>query len=263
MSVGTAFSDGLLESPSADRFVFGPDERFAVRARGTRRNTREFPFNTLCFLRDSEGWCSGTLIAPQVVLTAGHCMIGLPLTVVPGADMQAAQVRDQMPFGSQVVPVANFRRHPTDDFGILLLPRAFPHSRFMRLQTRSAANSRTLLTLAGYPIDQPEGTLWAHSERILRVTPTRLEYRIDTAGNQSGSPVWLLGNAGIRLILAVHLGFVRDIDGTPIHNHGLRITCEVVDAIFAWCRAAGVTLPTRDAYQTHCTGGRRLADSSP
>lgn len=253
-------------APTSEResFVFPPDDRFAVRATGTTRTTRQFPFNTICFLDLPPNIGSGTLIAPQVVLTVKHVLLGRSITVTPGADLGAATAALQRPFGSQVVAPARMRAHPTLDLGLLFLPRAVRQNRFMLLQPRTAANTRTTLTIAGYPDDKPIGTMWAHSDRILEVNPTELFYRIDTHAGQSGAPVWLLGNDDYRILLGVHRGFRPEASGPPIRNRAVRITCEVIDWIRARCRDLGVTGPSVDRfYNSACTNGRTIADSAP
>lgn len=259
------------------------DDRFRIPARSKRPSTLMFPFNTICLLErhhldgKTVSRVTGTLIAPRVVLTAKHCLTRLDvrtaaegprfshIVVSPGADLSAP--RDQRPADppSIAAPAAFFRVHPTLDFGVIILPKAFRRPvQFMRLQARGDKNTATLLTIAGYPCDKPTGTMWGHSERIALtgVSPTELRYTIDTCPGHSGSPIWLLGNNAIRLLLGVHTsgpaGCSNDPktgncrpDGSPVTpvtglNSGVRVTRGVITQIQSWCREFGVTGPKVD-----------------
>jgi glutamyl endopeptidase len=158
--------------------------------------------------------------------------------------------------------------HPTIDVGLVVLPKPFRKpDRFMWLQPRSIQRTATLLTLAGYPCDKPFGTMWGHSDRIpvSGVSATHLFYPLDTCPGHSGSPIWLLGNNGIRLLLGVHTGGVNPCDndprpgvqcrptGAPVtpvpggENCGVRLNCDVITRILAWSRELGAArLPTVD-----------------
>jgi glutamyl endopeptidase len=274
-----------------DYSVIGPtDDRFPISSVARFPSTRFFPYTTICLLervisptaRRPRG--SGTLIAPRVVLTARHVLSGVQrLRVTPGADFCAASRRTVATPAFQEAASAQFRLHPTLDFGIIILPAAFrlPNHRggprpspypFMMLQPRGDANTATLLTIAGYPCDKPLGTMWGHSNRIplTGVSATHLRYTIDTCPGHSGSPIWLLGNNGIRLLLGVHTSGPAGCDNDPRpgrqcrrprcgqnfpvspvagRNTGVRVTCEVIRAIQAWCRQAGVAGPIVDNRQ--------------
>ena len=253
---GVAAED--FESHDSERIIPAGDQRVQVLARATNPSTTLFPFNTICHIsRDIGGRGSGTLIAPRVVLTAGHVLQGAgAVTVTPGFNATAATAAERRPAspGNQTAASSTFRQHPTLDLGLVLLPAAFTRpSRFMMLQPRGDLNTATLLTIAGYPRVQGPGgqvsvagTMWRHSDRLklTGVTATHLNYPIDTEPGQSGSPLWLLGNDQIRLLLGVH------IQGGATANTGVRITCAVIDWIEAQCRAASITpLPIVDGVQ--------------
>jgi V8-like Glu-specific endopeptidase len=233
----------------------GTDDRVQVLARATNPSTTLFPFNTICHIDVGNGHGSGTLIAPRVVLTAGHVPQGAAsATVTPGANFPAATAAQQRPASPGFQVSSAFHFHPTLDLALIIMPVAFTRpTQFMMLQPRGDLNTATLLTIAGYPgaIPPPAtapipGSMWRHSDRLrlTNVSPTHLTYPIDTTAGQSGSPLWLLGNNGIRLLLGVH------IQGGSTANTGVRITCAVIDWIEATCRANAITtLPVVDGVQ--------------
>jgi hypothetical protein len=224
---------------------------------------------------------TGTLIAPRVVLTARHVLRPVRrMRITPAADLCAQSRRTVATPPFLEASAAHFRTHPTLDFGIIILPRAFqlPSHRsgtrpspypFLLLQPRSDIRTATLPTIAGYPCDKPLGTLWGHSNRIpiTGVSSTHLRYTIDTCPGHSGSPIWLLGNDGIRLLLGVHTNGPARCDNDPRvgvqcrrprcgqnfavspvagQNSGVRVTCDVIRTIQNWCRQAGVAGPIVD-----------------
>lgn len=297
---GDAFGDDLadgLEDQYADYSVIGStDDRFQIRAQARRPSTLLFPFNTICLIERAtptgfrhQG--TGTLITPQVLITAKHVLQNVTppcspaamtgpniprLRITPGADLLAANPARGRPAspGSMIVAASRFRVDRNLDYGVIVLPRPFrlpaPRGRrpqFMMLQPRGNVNTATLLTIAGYPCDKPFGTMWGHSDRIpiTSVSATHLRYSIDTCPGHSGSPIWLLGNDGIRLLLGVHTTGAGGPNsrcpnapagrclptGTPVaratgQNCGVRVTCHVIGFIQGVCRAFRVTGPRVD-----------------
>jgi glutamyl endopeptidase len=276
-----------------DYSVIGPvDNRFQIRAQARRPSTLQFPFNTICLIEEltpsgPQHRGTGTLIAPQVVLTAKHVLQNISppcaparvtgpavarVRVTPGADFSAGVVAQRRPSApaSITAPASRFRVDPNLDYGVIILPRPFTSpNRFMWLQARGSTNTATLLTVAGYPCDKPLGTMWGHSDqvRLANVTPTHLRYSMDTCPGHSGSPIWLLGNDGIRLLLGVHTtgaggpasrcptltGARCAATGAPVQtatglNCGVRVTCHVIRFIETACRAFRVRGPTVDRF---------------
>jgi V8-like Glu-specific endopeptidase len=247
---------GLVEEE--DSAVIGP-----VDNRVQEVDTQRFPWNTICHLcRTFPGvpcsGCSGTLIAPNIVLTAGHCLwsqksSGPPrsIHVAPGRID-----RDTAPYGT--IKAAHYwvPRGFIDgpdrsiwDFGVIHLGQPFQQiNRFIPMSALDdpslhyvAAHRR--LSVAGYPSDRPIGTMWRHSERLKRVTARRLFYSVSTCPGHSGSAVTTDRGHGLEII-AVHTTGVLDTEGksygcvrgsvlapTGLLNSGVRLTPAVINAI--------------------------------
>jgi V8-like Glu-specific endopeptidase len=247
-----------------DHAVVGPRD-----SRVQEVETRRFPWSTICHLcRDfGEGTCagcSGTLIAPNLVMTAAHCLFSLARRRAPARiEVMPGRVdRETRPFGSissrQFFVPRAFIDGPDRliwDFGVIVLPRPFRHARaFMPLSAASDPELARIavqhrLTVAGYPSDRPIGTLWRHSERLMKVTPRRLFYSVDTCPGHSGSAVWVDRGRGPEIV-AVHTMGILDAEGRSygctrgsvlappgMLNSGVRLTREVIDAVLRPSRA--------------------------
>ncbi|MDK9708202.1 MAG: serine protease [Desulforhopalus sp.] len=254
-----------------DYAVIGPHDSRTHEIRTTR-----FPFNTICHVERDFGdgiWrgCSGTLIGPQKVLCAGHCLYNhrlkrapVRIRISPGrAD------RDTRPYGSIMVLRSYVPRryvHPRTvsdlrnyDYGLAILPQPFKglHT-FMEVRALSNAQlekmrHQRLISIAGYPADRPVGTLWRHSERLTRTGPRRLYYTVDTCPGHSGSSIWFLcPRHARRHVIGVHTSGPIDEAGRAFGcspgtvfapqgfmNSGVRITDEVLANINNPARKVG------------------------
>jgi len=186
---------------------------------------------------------TGWLVAPRVLLTAGHCVHMADeggwvtqIEVIPGRDA------DNRPFGSAVA--TDFRSttgwtqdHNSDfDYGAILLPadkRYGEQLGWFGYASRGDDYLRGItLNLAGYPGDGGpagiDGTQWYNSRGVLDVLDKQITYEIDTFGGQSGAPVWEMTAENNRYGVAVHTF------GTTVNNGGTRITSDVFDNIVLW-----------------------------
>ena len=227
-------------SDSVQEVVIGRDDRIRV------GNTRRYPFRCICSLRitakDGSQWIgTGWLAGPRLVVTAGHCVYlhsrggwAKSIEVIPGRNGRT------FPYGSckssSFYSVKGWTRSKkrSHDYGAIVLPSNCKYGNRLGYFGFGSYSFFTLLglkvNLSGYPGDKPSGTQWWHCRRIKFVTPRTLVYNIDTAGGQSGSPVWWLRN-GKRYAVGIHT------NGSWAGNSATRITSAVFKNIRRWKNA--------------------------
>jgi glutamyl endopeptidase len=221
-----------FETPES---VCGRDDRSRIRA------TTRIPRRMICqlIITRNDGLtsrCTGWFIGPKCVMTAGHCVFShsaggwaKKIEVIPGMDASSR------PFGS--LTGTKFRsvkgwtqdQKVTHDYGAIILPNGSLGNKvgwfgFANLTDASLKN--LLINNSGYPGDKPFATQWFNAGRITKVTSKRLEYMLDTAGGQSGSPTWRYKD-GKRHAVGIHA-----YGGCP--NKSTRINKSVYDNMKKW-----------------------------
>lgn len=221
--------------------VIGEDDRIRV------TNVTAFPWRVICSLRirasDGSNWIgTAWLVGRRTLITAGHCVYmhdrggwAASIEVIPGRNAA------EMPFGScratsfRSVVGWTQRRLRDFDYGAIILPEDCTYGDqlgFFGIANISDFGLNQLtINLSGYPGDKPPGTHWYHSRKVSSVTPAVFNYDIDTAGGQSGAPVWRLRN-GQRHVVGIHT------NGSPTGNSATRISRTVYENIIQW-RDAG------------------------
>ncbi len=143
--------------------------------------------------------CTGWLINNNTVATAAHCLHGGPGSVF-STNIVFFPARDATsnPFGSCTartlfVPTA-WRTGGSDlnDYGAFKLNcNVGATTGFFGIHNLNAINGLSV-DISGYPGDKPSGTAWSGSGDVISSLPAPLKvrYRIDTAGGQSGSPIF-------------------------------------------------------------------------
>lgn len=221
--------------------VLGTDERVRV------DETTEFPWRCLASLlitaRDNSQWIgTGWFVSPKVLITAGHCVYikggAVParegwvkkIQVMPGRNESVT------PFGVQ--SAAEFWTvkgwgeggQEAYDYGAIILPGAFQTDLgafgFAVLSDETLKDR--IVNVAGYPGDQPQGTLWYDYREIASLSPDKVYYEADTAGGQSGAPVYLIRPDKQRVAVGVHAY------GGASSNSATRISTQAYANILAW-----------------------------
>lgn len=255
-------SDNFLEEIDyLDPAIIGGDNRVLV------RNSKAMPYAAVCYVERSFGGrkfgCSGTLITPDLVLTAGHCLIKSGGRVPVTMNVQPGRNGSYRP---EVIPAERawvargfvHGRRPLFDYGLIKLRYpARNRSKIIPLhQPTNATLNRLMRTgrvqVAGYPSDKPTGTMWTHTERLRRYDGRRLIHVVDTCPGHSGSAV-LAKIGGRTRVIGIHVAGIRDpktgrsygckpgSTGAPAggYNRAVRLSSRVMSAF---------------------TGGRNLGD---
>ena len=178
-------------------------------------------------------------VSPRLMLTAGHCVFisdrggwVRQIEVIPGRRGR------EHPSGSCIA--TDFRsvrgwtedRNRDFDYGAILLPedcRLGEQLGWFGFEVRDDDEFDNLtINISGYPGDKPAGTQWFHANTVARVEDQVITYEIDTAGGQSGAPVWVFKPEVGRFGVGIHT------NGSLAGNSAARITSDVFDNVMAW-----------------------------
>ncbi|WP_270936755.1 trypsin-like serine peptidase [Falsiroseomonas oryzae] len=235
--------DGLTEASlvqleqalTALEVVIGPDDRVQV------KNTSQQPWRRICHLSimtktGASFLGTGFFIGPRTIATAGHCVYiknhggwAKQIVVTPGRN------GSNKPFQSvtavQFRSVKGWLAGKRDcDYGAIILPRSFNNPTFGAFGFDAWSDSQlrgAKLNLAGYPGDKPPGTMWYHGRVATGLSQRVITYDIDTAGGQSGSPVWVK-KGDSRIVVGVHT------NGASGGNSATRVVQPVKDNFVRW-----------------------------
>ena len=166
-------------------------------------NTEQIPYRMICKLYKvaSNGKRyigSGFFISPRCVITSGHVVHSKggwakSVTVIPGMNGSVA------PFGRQTSSLFFSVKGWTEkkkmgyDHGAIILPDETLFNSVRGFFGYREESGRPFLNNSGYPGDKSPSThQWFNAGRATdESTDLMFKYMIDTAGGQSGCPVWV------------------------------------------------------------------------
>lgn len=241
LNISNADEMPLDISEHPDTFsIIGSDNRTRVTA------TTSFPYRAIINLTikypnsNTTYGCTGFMVSKDTVVTAGHCVYShedggwaKEITASPGRNGSS------LPYGSfdwKTVHTVNGwknNKDPNYDYGAIKLSGTPGNNTgWFGYRTTNASSPENLsVNVNGYPCDKPSGTMWTDSGKVLSVMTRQLGYNADTAGCQSGSPVYRNYSDTGQTAIAIH---AYGASGSPLTNKGTRITNDVFDNISQW-----------------------------
>jgi len=238
-SFGSPVARAMARSPHpVTEVVIGNDDRVQITP------ATAYPWRCICSLlitaSDGTPWVgTGWLVAPRLLLTAAHCVYMhnqggwvKQIEVIPGRNSS------DRPFGSCIATAYRSvqgwisNRDRSFDYAAILLPETCRYGDqlgWFGYAVKGDDELKNLTTnLSGYPGDKSAGTQWFHSRQLIDVDEHVLTYDTDTAGGQSGAPVWVYNEDGSRYGVGIHTN--GDLTG----NSATRINQEVYNNIVNW-----------------------------
>lgn len=221
--------EALEAMSEAAESVIGADTRVKV------GNTTTYPFRTIGRI---DIGCTGTLIGPRHVLTAGHCVYNInndkwysSLNFTPG------QNGSSKPWGTiawkHVISVKGWTKsHKRDyDYAMIILSQDIGNTVGWMGYGWKQPLPHYNVNINGYPGDKPSGTMWHAFCKLQIITVYRLYYPCDTFGGMSGSGVYVyFQSENKRTIYGIH---AYGVDSTGL-NGATRIREAVFDNLKKW-----------------------------
>jgi V8-like Glu-specific endopeptidase len=211
-------------SDDMDYAVVGP-----VDGRTRVLDATKMPYAAVCQVERDFGdgrfsGCTGFLIGPRHVMTAGHCLHSAirgrfghrtgPKRIRISLGRNGARSKFATHWAKNWFVPLRFTQamDRESDYGIIELAKPVSAAQhFLPLIAPGEAEikrirSLRVLHIAGYPGDKPATTMWEHAERLDRHTARSLFYSVDTCPGHSGSAIWYYPERGQRAtVIGVHV----------------------------------------------------------
>jgi V8-like Glu-specific endopeptidase len=219
------------------RSVIAPDGRTRVNP------TTAYPNRALAYLAvefgTSSGLCTGWFVGPNTIVTAGHCVYdtetnkwATKITAYAGRNGATAVAQTSAKYWVSVAGWVVSENWEYDYAVIKTTNNTGNTVGWFGWRWQSSNTFSGSYTIRGYPGDKPLGTMWTMNGSVTtrsNLSPRKLWYTIDTAGGQSGSPVYANYNGQCCYGYAVHAYGLSNG-----YNSGTRITSEVHNNLVMW-----------------------------
>lgn len=210
--------------------IIGSDDRFQI------QDTTYFPWDAVVriegkFAANRSFYCTGWMLGPSTVVTAGHCVYdyegiktyAYDVKITPGYNSAAM---NPAPFGSCialqgiVMPPWIASGDIGYDYGVFKLGcRIGIQTGNLGYKTIIGNGVGTSTLLTGYPVDKGGTTMWAGLGSITSSDSNSFYYDNDEMGGQSGGPVWDVLDPNCLCVVAVN----ANAFDPPTMNQGARI----------------------------------------
>jgi glutamyl endopeptidase len=225
----TAPSNG---STPSSRSVIGTDDR--TRVADTQASPYRRTGQVSVTIGSYKTTCTGWLISPRAVVTAGHCLtngysVASDISYTPARNGTGNDPYESVG-AEQIWLDSNYQYGVRAGRDWALIALTHPIGDTLGWYGMRPVDDVDLTgrpaRIIGYPTDRPAGTMWQHTSNITEQSDRNFYYTTDTAGGQSGSAVTTDDD---NIADGIHVTGV----GAGPHNGATALTAELFNTFAA------------------------------